>query len=270
MKSVPRTSLLFLLLAGLAGGCVRVWANRLTLPATYELVRRQLVFHSDFPLASQHRLFEDLTVRRTDLQERLEVPVSDEPIHVYLFDDARQFDTFVHLYHPEFPERRAFFLQTDTRLMVYAQWGDCVAEDLRHEITHAYLHAVVPNLPIWLDEGLAEYFEVPRGCRGLNRDHLEQLLARLEQGTWRPDLDRLEALNPAFEMTADDYAESWAWVHFLLETPLERHRILPDYLADLRREGSTLPVSARLRQVLSRPERALVEYVRRLGKIGRS
>ncbi|GAG46220.1 unnamed protein product, partial [marine sediment metagenome] len=96
------------LLAGLFGaGCAGPWTHRLTLPTGNELVREQLVFHSDFPLPSQHRLFEELIVRRRDLAERLRAPVSDEPIHVYLFEDAERFDTFVRLYHPEFPDRRA-------------------------------------------------------------------------------------------------------------------------------------------------------------------
>ena len=67
---------------------------------------------------------------------------------------------------PSVPSRRAFFLETDTRLAVYAHWSDRVAEDLRHEVAHGYLHSVVPGLPLWLDEGLAEYFEVPRGQNG--------------------------------------------------------------------------------------------------------
>ncbi len=45
---------------------------------------------------------------------------------------------------PSFPARRAFFVETDTRLAVYAYWGDRIAEDLRHEVAHGYLHACVP------------------------------------------------------------------------------------------------------------------------------
>ena len=47
-------------------------------------------------------------------------------------------------------------METDTRLTVYAYWGDRVAEDLRHEVTHGYLHTMVPHVPLWLDEGLAQ------------------------------------------------------------------------------------------------------------------
>ncbi len=263
MKSPFGVVLLFLLAGGLgSAGCVQPMTARLTLPASHTVVRDQLVVHSDFPLAARHRLLEELTARRADLKDRLGVPGSDEPIHVYLFEKPRRFGGFVRLYYPDFPPRRAYFLETDTQLRVYAQWGDRVAEDLRHEVTHAYVHSVVPHLPLWLDEGLAEYFEVPRGWRGLNRAHLELLAGRLQGGPWHPNLAQLEALGRPFEMTQEQYAESWAWVHFLLETSPERRALLREYLQDLRREGSADPLSTRLDRRLVEPERDLVEHVR--------
>jgi len=254
-----------ILFGGLAlCGCAEPWRTRLTLPNRYSLLHGQLVVHSDFPLASQHRLLNDLTARRKDLNERLGLPLSDEPIEVYLFETADRFGAFMRLYHPSFPRRRAFFVETDTRLEVYAQWGDRVAEDLRHEVTHGYLHSVVPNLPLWLDEGLAEYFEVPRGHHGLNREHSDQLLRRLQHGDWQPDLTRLEQLDPTVDMTQEDYAESWAWVHFLLESRPEHRELLCGYLHDLRRDGSAEPLCIRLRRLVERPDLALVRHVVRL------
>jgi hypothetical protein len=249
------------------GGCAGPVKRRPTLPSAHQVDRPPLVFHSDFPLASQHRLLEELTALRGDLGRRLGVASSNEPIDVYLFDDAERFNTFVRRHHPEFPARRAFFLETDTRLVVYAQWGDRVAEDLRHEVAHAYLHAVVPNLPLWLDEGLAEYCEVPRGGRGLNLPHLQLLLARLENGGWEPDLARLERLPPDLDMSLEDYAEVWAWVHFLLESRPDRRALLTGYLADLRQYGWAEPVSALVSQRVTAPEAALVAHVRQLGAL---
>ena len=248
----------------LAGGCAETWTTRLTLPESHLVIRDQLVVHSDFPLVANHRLLEELSARRMDLKDRLGVPLSDEPIHVYLFEDDDRFGGFVRLYHPDFPPRRAYFMETDTRLQVYAQWGDGVAEDLRHEVTHGYLHSVVPNLPLWLDEGLAEYFEVPRGSWGLNRAHLVDLVGRLQSGQWQPDLGRLETLDQPFKMTQEDYAEAWAWAHFLLETGPEHRTLLHDYLLDLRREGSAEPLSGRLQRRLEKPAWALIEHVRSL------
>ena len=69
-----------------------------------------------------------------------------------------------------------------------------MAEDLRHEVAHGYLHAVVPNLPLWLDEGLAEYFEVPRGLDGVNRPHVDRACRRAWPTTGGPNLARLEQL----------------------------------------------------------------------------
>ncbi|NLX98885.1 MAG: hypothetical protein GXY83_22270 [Rhodopirellula sp.] len=242
-------------------GCAQLMPQRLTLPAEHTLVRDQLVVHSDFELASHHRLLEEMTARRSDIVLRLGLPLSDEPIHVYLFENADRFGTFVRLHHPELPLRRAFFLETDTRLQVYAQWGDRVAEDLRHEVTHGYLHSVVPSLPLWLDEGLAEYFEVPRGHRGLNRTQLENVLARAERGVWLPDLARLDALPPTRDLSRDDYAESWAWVHFLFESPLVSRELLRGYLGDLRQHGSTEPLSARVARALPGCNQAVVGHV---------
>ena len=125
---------------------------------------------------------------------------------------------FLLRHFPSVPSRRAFFLETDTRLAVYAHWSDRVAEDLRHEVAHGYLHAVVPGLPLWLDEGLAEYFEVPRGTNGLNRPHVDLLSDMMQHDGWRPNLERLEQLTDAAEMDQRDYAEAWAWVYFLLHS----------------------------------------------------
>ena len=263
-----RTAKLVVALAGLfVAGCAQPLSTRLTLPDTHILVRDQLVIHSEFPLPAHHRLLEELAARRVDLSQSLMLPVSDEPIHVYVFQTPGEFEAFMRLRHPSFPQRRAFFLETDTRLEVYAQWGDRVAEDLRHEVTHGYLHSVVPNLPLWLDEGLAEYFEVPRGQNGVNREHVAVLVERLRTDGWRGELERLEALPPDVDMTRADYAEAWAWVHFLLASHPARRELLRDYLRDLRQHGTARPLSVGLCQLGGQPAAELATHVERLSGV---
>ena len=65
-------------------------------------------------------------------------------------------------------------------------------------------------------------------------------------------------------MTQDDYAEAWAWVHFLMESRPECLDLLRGYLADLRRDGAATPLSTRLTSMFDRPDAALMEHVRRL------
>jgi hypothetical protein len=221
------------------------------LPGRSEVTAGQLVIHADFPIAGQHRLVRELDGLRTDVSQELGLPVSDEPVNLYLFETTDRYDAFVARRFPSFPARRAFFVETDTSLSVFAAWQDRIAEDLRHETTHGYVHAVVPAIPLWLDEGAAEYFETPRSDQGLHRGHVAHLAGRLLEGTWRPDLGRLEALAAAGEMSQDHYAESWCWVHWLLRTTPARKKILQDYLADVRRDPATPPLSMRLRHELS-------------------
>jgi len=247
------------------GGCTVPLGGRLTPPDRNTLVREPLVIHADFPLATHHRLFDELISQRADLCSRLTLPCSDEPIHVYLFESPERFAGFIKLHYPQFPDRRAFFVETDAKLSVFAQWGDRMAVDLRHEATHGYLHAVVPNVPQWLDEGIAKFYEVPRSQRGLNHPLLDRFLAKVDQEHWRPDLRRLEQFPADYNMTQDDYAEAWAWTHWLVESRPERLGLLRAYLADLRRgDGTAPPISTRLTQAESQPTAAMIEHVRRL------
>jgi hypothetical protein len=246
---------------GAHSGCAGIRAER---PLTFEnsLVREQLVIHSDFDLPAHHRLIDELVAQRADLSAKLDLPISDEPIHVYLFGTRERYQEYLRKHHPDFPARRAVFVESDTHLAVYAYWGDRVAEDLRHEVAHGYLHATVPGLPLWLDEGLAEYFEVPRGRGGWNRPHVDMLVGEGRRAALSPDLARLEKLRAAGDMTQRDYAESWAWVHFLLETTPERRRLLHAYLDELRDNGSAPPLSARLAQYGGLDPAAVAEHLR--------
>ena len=220
------------------------------LPERTVVTAGQLVIHADFPIAGQHRLVRELDGLRTDVSQELGLPVSDEPVNLYLFENTERYEAFVAGQYPSFPARRAFFVETDTTLSVFAAWQDRVAEDLRHETTHGYVHAVVPSVPLWLDEGIAEFFETPRSDLGLHRGHVAHLAGRLIEGTWRPDMERLESLTAAGEMSQDHYAEAWCWVHWMLHTTPERRQLLQDYLVDLRRDPATPPLSRRLRHDL--------------------
>ncbi len=238
-----------------------VWSTRQpALPARYELVRGQLVIRSDEPLPPQHRLIDELTAQRGELLATLSLPPSNEPISVYLFSSAEHFKSFMRAQFPDLPDRRAFFVEKDTALEVYAHWGDRVAEDLRHEVAHGYLHSVVRRIPLWIDEGLAEYFEVPRGMYGLNRSHMALLAERLAQG-WQPNVRRLEALSSPEEMDQIDYAESWAWVHLLLHAGPEQRQALRGYLHDLREAGSAEPISTRVARFWLKPDETLAAYL---------
>ena len=254
----------FVLLACL--GCSIPGAVDVALPSESILEREQLVVHSDFYIPSKHRLIDELTAKRRDIAEQLKLPVSDEPINVFVFKTEDQFRRFMNREYPDFPSRRAFFVKSDTTLKVFAYWGEKIGEDLRHEVAHGYLHSVVSNIPLWMDEGLAEYYELPRGKHGLNEQHVFLLNNAFRRKEWTPNVETLERLVSPAEMSQLHYAESWLWIHYLLESENGDPKLLQDQLARLRMSAESEPLSKFLKQQLDDKEIEIIQHLKKLAE----
>jgi hypothetical protein len=63
-------------------------------------------------------------------------------------------------------------------------------------------------------------------------------------------------------MTPRDYRESWAWVHYLLNTGKPEKAAILSYLADLRTNAETRPISTRLDRPAAEPLLAHLKHVR--------
>jgi hypothetical protein len=267
MSRTPRTpSLLALSLAlACAAGCHALRFGQLNAdradkdpPPSTALGKRsefrvsQFVFLYDFPLDRSLPLFQELAGLREQIFKELQLPPSNTPIFVHLFENQQRYEAFMKGKYPNLPRRRAFFIAETKRiggseeLDVYTYWGDRINQDLRHELTHALLHSVLKDVPIWLDEGLAEYYELSPGWKGVNYQHLAQLRGG-SNGPFRPDLARLEQLTKVEQMTPAEYREAWAWVHLMLHSKAEARRVLIGYLRELR----TNPQPGRLRPRLA-------------------
>jgi hypothetical protein len=157
--------------------------------------------------------------------------------------------------------RPALFVQgTDMgRVYVYKRWG--FDTDLRHESTHAVLHNALPYVPMWLDEGLAEYFEVPANKRSAGNPHLSSLRRSIFFG-WRPNLAKLEAAEDLADMGANEYREAWAWAHFMLHGPPEVRQVLADYLYDIQSGDSAGLLKDRLAKTVPHADVRLIEHLR--------
>jgi tetratricopeptide (TPR) repeat protein len=122
---------------------------------------------------------------------------------------------------------------------------------VQHEGFHQYLDSIMDDAPRWLNEGLAEYYEV-MDLSGLVTDHgtvNKNHLSLLRSKGYKP-LKELLHYSPA-EFYVDgiwSYAQSWSFVHFLLHST-EENRALFDKLIDLLCEGR--PVKAAVNAVFS-------------------
>ena len=216
MKHLFSLNCPFLLLA-VTLGCAALGSFPQSKPFPHVSEHPHVVLHSDAPIGDAENIADELANLRDQIGQKLAVIIPERPVHVYLFDSEPRYREFADRHFPEFGNRRSIFVHSTAEMTVYAHRGPHLTRDLRHEATHAYLHASRSNIPLWLDEGLAEYFEEPAGD-GLNREHVQLLRDHLAAGDWHPDPARLETLTDPAALTLLDYAESWAWVYLAMKS----------------------------------------------------
>jgi tetratricopeptide (TPR) repeat protein len=115
---------------------------------------------------------------------------------------------------------------------IVVRWGRPDSERaLSHELVHAFLEHSGPRRPLWLEEGLAEFYSTA----ALDRDSwtigrpVESHVRNLQQRAWLGEREFFEA-NPDSSLREEGarvgqfYAQSWAVVHFLLTAPGIRER----------------------------------------------
>jgi hypothetical protein len=232
-------------------------------PGKYANRVSQYVFYSDMELKPDHELFTELGELRDQVHRELQLPTANTVVQVFLFEDEDRYKRYMKLRYPELPPRRAFFIAQPRsaggadELLVYTYWGEHIRQDLRHELTHALLHSVLRDVPLWLDEGIAEYFELPPERMGVNAQHLEQL----RRGPFQPDLGRLEGLTKVVQMKPPEYRESWAWVHLMLDGPPEARKVLLKYLQALRGTEPAAKLLPQLKEAIASPDDALAAHL---------
>lgn len=201
-----------------------------TSPWPYRNQVDRFILYSNRPLATADQIHQEWSQLKTDVEELLQVDCDRGEYHLVVFDQEQTFREYIQHYFPKIPIRRALFIKHRGPGIIFTYAHDELLTDLRHEGTHALLTEACGTLPLWLDEGLAEYFETPREQRFAGSSHLKETRwgARLGQ---MPDLQRLEATQAMHEMGATEYRDAWAWVHFLLHRSQESRDLVTNYLS---------------------------------------
>ncbi len=262
---------LLLLGGGNLFGCrafPRQTAGVTRVPEKHSVRVENLLLVSDFKLSKKDPLVLELQELRERVVATLKLPEPRRDVMVYLFSDQETYRAYLAQLYPGLPDRRAYFVGTSEELAVYTFWGNRIQEDLRHEATHGILHASLAGVPLWLDEGLAEYFEVPGSpVGGMNGDYPQQLAMATSNG-WRPDLDRLESIEEFTSLQRIDYQESWAWVHYLLHSSPETRQELLAYIVDLRDSPQPERLASRLEGITPAYSDRFLSYMSSMGISG--
>lgn len=265
MHPAPPHSRPFVTLMGLAAFAVILTFSYQSALGQWAETRQIGIFQlrSEFRLGDEagQQLLNEMARLQADIEEMLNLKAGSRPVEVNLFRTKLSYMSYLRPRVPEGVFRPALFVRGDDmgRVYVYRRWG--FEQDVRHECTHAVLHNALPYVPLWLDEGLAEYFEVPSEQRASGNPHLSDLKRRILFG-WRPNLKRLETLGSLTEMGAGEYRESWAWAHFLLHGPPEARQVLSDYLHDIEHGKLAGKLSDRLVIHVTDADKQLLSHIR--------
>jgi len=243
-----------MVLAGLGQCCLaETWSDSRTVGP--------FVCRADFPLDESKGLFADLDQLQNDLVELLGVRPASKPIELYLFRDQRSYRQYLTRYLPQVPYRRALYVNTGGAGMVFAYRSKDFAVDVRHECTHALLHANLPMVPLWLDEGLAEYFEVSPTKRAFDNPHTSGVRWSVRLGSYA-EIGSLERVGVLSQMKGAEYRNAWAWIHFMLHGPADAHDELVRFLADIQAQTPPGLLSRRLAQRLPALEHRFAQHFR--------
>lgn len=151
----------------------------------------------------------------------------DESRRIYIFDRQDQFQSMLGL-SPEYAGRqtvRGLFLRNEQSivLLVDASGSAYPLRILQHELVHDLLGDRTSKVPLWFNEGLAEYFGsfLSHGKEVEIGRPIPSHMELLQQAQWLDirDLFTVDHQSPIYNEGSEAgvfYAESWALVHYLL------------------------------------------------------
>jgi tetratricopeptide (TPR) repeat protein len=206
---------------------------------------------------------------------RVNLPV---PLEIIAFRSQSEFLRFAPLWKGKPVEVSGFFQGADDRNFIALDLSaNSPYETVFHEYAHLLLHANFPRIPIWFDEGFAEYFSSLRFNGksveyGNVPEHLPMILAN---SRWMPVLDLLstEQNSPTYNERDKNslfYAQSWVTVHYIMSN--QKLTEVAKYLQLTQIEHKPIPES--LKQAFgmepSAFEKAVHDYFNGTGKYFRA
>ena len=177
-----------------------------------------------------------------ELDATLGIRTNGADVQVILFRDHSSYLRYLSARLPQSRNRKALYYRNGDVSQIYAYQSRSLLVDLRHEMTHVLIHQHMPYAALWLDEGLAEFFEENPSAR--------ESSSRISTVRWRartgrfPSLKGLEAIPKAEAMGEDEYRDSWAWVSFFMSHSEQSRTVLRDHIHQIHRGEAPGPMSS--------------------------
>jgi tetratricopeptide (TPR) repeat protein len=183
-----------------------------------KLVRERTQRYAEH-LTGARSYFEKLVSGPQSRSRKPFVFICDTPESYYVYADFTSEDRLEHT-------AGVYFNQYQQLLFYRDESEEETLQTMTHEAFHEYLHAILPTVPIWMDEGMAEYVsgvKIEEGqvasVGGILKGRLRNLQAALESG-WDGfgfDFVLWESKEMFYTLAPElQYAQAWSMVHFLM------------------------------------------------------
>jgi len=182
----------------------------------------------------------------SELSEALKIKVSVRPIHIVVLNDRELLDQYARKVLPNAPSRQALYIRHRGPGLVLTYFHKNWIQDVRHECTHALLDASGLSLPVWQDEGLAEYFETTGGHPIRHPSHWKSVQQQIRFGQI-VDLQTMETTEMREGLDGKGYRDAWSVIAFLLNSSPETRAKYQQYLQEQQTKQAAGLVSHRIR-----------------------
>ena len=168
-------------------------------------------------------------------------PAPTAPTLVYVFGTRKAFEPFLPVRNGK-PAQLGGYFQRNVDTNTIALSTDGFADDASvvfHEYSHLLVGTAVRSIPVWLNEGLAEYFStfhLKAGGKGANiglaiGPHVQLLRQRFIPLSQLLAVDQSSELYNEGERRSIFYAESWALTHYLMTELPSGQSLLNQYVS---------------------------------------
>jgi tetratricopeptide (TPR) repeat protein len=148
------------------------------------------------------------------------------PTAVYVFGTHKEFEPFLPLYNGKPGSMGGYFFHDEDvyDIALQLEGFEEGAQVVFHEYTHLLLHNAARFIPLWLDEGLAEYYSTYELDSDGRRANIGKPIARhvlilRERFVPLADMIRVDHSSPMYnerDRQSIFYAEAWALTHYLM------------------------------------------------------
>ncbi len=187
--------------------------------------------NADLLVGNKERITADVTQIYFLLAQEMNVKnLRQIDVKVRLFSNQDDFQTYRHIVAPEITTSSGFYVPSLNEATVFLRKDDdSTYAVIRHEATHVILASLYGRVPVWFNEGLAEYFEQlaisGQGKTVKFLSHYHKIVAEQMFAHTLPGLQTYFSIEPERfygEAIERNYAIAWSLVFFILSEPEDR------------------------------------------------